>query len=503
MTRAVLAIDQGTTSSRAMVIDATGRELGSAQRPIPISYPHPGWVNQDANDLWTITLRVVREAIARSGMKASDLAGIGIANQRETTVLWERKSGKPASPAIVWQSRQSVPQVDAIERRGMAATYQQTTGLLPDAYFSATKLAWAFETEPELRRRADAGELLFGTVESWIMWNLSGGRVHLTDVSNASRTMLFDIHRLEWSSELLADLAVPASILPKVVDNSGILFETDPAVIGAAVPVAGSAGDQQAALFGQSCFRPGEAKNTYGTGSFLLINTGHTAVESTNKLLTTVAWKFGTEVTYALEGAVFVTGAAVQWLRDGLGIIRDAAEVEALAASVPDSGGVVFVPALAGLGAPDWDGDARGTILGITRGTTAGHIARATLEAIAFQTRDVLDAMAGDSGISLAELRVDGGVARNNLAMQIQADLLGVPVVRPAVTETTAMGAAYLAGLATGVWGGIDEIREQWRVDRRFSPAMPGGERQGAYERWREAVDRARGWAAVGAISDQ
>lgn len=492
MKRAVLSIDQGTTSSRAMVIDRDGAVIGLAQEPIAPTYPRPGWVNQDAEELWTVTLGVAQEAIRRSGLRAQEIAGIGIANQRETTVVWERGTGRPVAPAIVWQSRQSAPHVDRIRTRGMAETYQRITGLVPDAYFSATKIAWLLEEQPELRQRAEAGELLFGTVDSWLIWNLSGGGQHLIDISNASRTMLFDIHAMDWSDALLADLAIPRSMLPAVVDNAAAHFMAEPELFGGEISVAGIAGDQQAALFGQACTQPGEAKNTYGTGSFLLMNTGPEAVPSTCNLLTTVGWRIDGETAYVLEGAIFVTGSAVQWLRDGLGIVRDAAEAEGLAASVPDSGGVAFVPALVGLGAPYWDPDARGTITGITRGTTAAHLARATLEAIAFQTRDVLDAMANDSGVALRELRVDGGAARNNLLMQIQADVLGVPVVRPRMTETTVLGAAYLAGIATGFWSGIDEVRAKWREDRRFAPHVPASEREAGYERWLDAVERAR-----------
>jgi glycerol kinase len=494
MKRAILSIDQGTTSSRALVIDAMGTILGIAQRPITPTYPQAGWVNQDADELWEVTLQVAQNAVALSGLAPNEIVGIGIANQRETTVLWDRATGRPVAPAIVWQSRQSASLVNAIVARDKAMTYQRVTGLVPDAYFSATKIAWVLEQDPELRRRAEAGELLFGTVDSWLMWNLSAGKSHVTDYANASRTMLFDIRSGEWSDELLSDLSIPACLLPTVVENSALLFETDSDLFGEPIPVAGVAGDQQAALFGQTCFQPGEAKNTYGTGSFLLMNTGAEAVKSECNLLTTIGWSIGGERQYALEGAIFVTGSAVQWLRDGLGIIKESVEVEALASSVPDSHGVVFVPALVGLGAPFWDQGARGTILGITRGSTAAHIARATLEAIALRTRDVLDAMATDSGVSLSELRVDGGAVQNDLLMQIQADVLGVPVVRPVVTETTAFGAAYLAGLATGVWSTTEEIRERWQEDRRFEPRMSASERDRLYGRWRDAVERSRSW---------
>ncbi len=496
MAGAIVAIDQGTTSSRAIVFDSSGAEIGIAQESIPPIFPSPGWVNHDAEKLWEVTHDVTRQAIANSGLDPKEIAGIGIANQRETTVLWERATGKPVAPAIVWQSRQSVPQINALIERGKSATYQTITGLVPDAYFSASKIAWLFEDQPELSRRAEAGEILFGTVDSWLLWKLSGGRVHITDASNASRTMLFDIRRGDWSDELLNDLGIPRSMMPLVVDNSGVMFETDPRLFGGSIPVAGSAGDQQAALFGQSCFDPGEAKNTYGTGSFLLMNTGTEPVVSQCNLLSTVAWSIEKKMTYALEGAVFVTGSAVQWLRDGLGIIKNASDIEGLAAETADSGGVMFVPALVGLGAPHWDQDARGTILGITRGTTAAHLARATLEAIALQTCDLIDAMKTDSGIHLSELKVDGGASRNNLLMQMQADLLGVPVVRPKMTETTALGAAYLAGLALGTWSDFDQVRQKWQEDRRFEPSMSASERERIKERWVEAISRSRGWAA-------
>jgi glycerol kinase len=495
MTELVLAIDQGTSSSRAIIFDETGHVRALAQEPTRQQFPHPGWVNQDAREIWDTTLRVTRSAISQAGVNSADITAIGIANQRETTVLWDANTGNPVAPAIVWQSRQSAPFVDAIGARSMSATYQQLTGLVPDAYFSATKIAWLLDSDPELRRRADSGELRFSTVDSWILWNLSGGRRHITDCSNASRTMLFDIHRLEWSDPLLADLAIPRSLLPEVVPNSGFLLETDPELLGAPIAVAGVAGDQQAALFGQACFSPGDAKNTYGTGSFLLMQTGADAVPSRHNLLTTIAWQIDGRVSYALEGAIFVTGAAVQWLRDGLGIIVTAAEAESLAGSVTDSAGVVFVPALSGLGAPHWDQQARGALFGITRGTTKAHIARATLEAIACQTRDVLDAMQADSGVRLTELRVDGGAAANDLLMQIQTDILGVPVIRPKTTETTALGAAYLAGLASEVWPSADAIRDHWIEDRRFEPQQDETSREAIYGRWKEAVSRSLGWA--------
>lgn len=486
----ILAIDQGTTSSRAMVFDRHGRALGSAQQETRQLYRQPGWVEQDAQEIIDLTFEMVRRVMRETGTDPERVASIGITNQRETTVLWDRATGAAVAPAIVWQSRQTAPLVEQIEARGMAETYQRITGLVPDAYFSATKIAWLLEQDPQLRRRAEAGEIAFGTVDSWLMWHLSGGNAHVTDYSNASRTMLYDIRRLAWSEELLADLNIPAAVLPDVRGNSEILFEADPALFGAGIPVGGVAGDQQAAMFGQACFAPGEAKNTYGTGSFLLMQTGEEATTSSHRLLTTIAWGIDGKVEYALEGAIFVTGAAVQWLRDGLGIIERASDVEALAGSVESSDGVVFVPALAGLGAPYWDAGARGTITGITRGTTAAHIARATLESIAFQTRDVIDAMAADSGIALGELRVDGGAAANDLLMQIQANVLGVPVVRPKNVETTVLGAAYLSGLASGVWNDRDDVRESWEVDRRFEPAWSDDEREAHYRRWKDAVAR-------------
>lgn len=488
----ILALDQGTTSSRAIVFDRDGNIVSVAQRPTAQSYPEPGWVNQDATEIWSSTLAVAREAIARSAGRGRGIAAIGIANQRETTILWDRATGEPVAPAIVWQSRQSAGLVQDLLDRGLGDLIQTTTGLVPDAYFSATKIAWLLNRDPELRRRTEAGEIAFGTVDSWLLWNLSGGRVHATDAANASRTMLFDIRAGAWSEALLSELAIPPALLPEVRPNQSRFLETEPSLFEVSLPVLGSAGDQQAALFGQACFEAGQAKNTYGTGSFLLMNTGEEPTSSRHRLLTTIAWRLDHRTTYALEGAIFNTGSAVQWLRDGLGIIENAAEVESLAASVPDSGGVGFVPAFTGLGSPHWDAEARGTIAGITRGTTAGHLARATLEAIAFQTRDVVDAMCKDSGIELRELRVDGGAAANNLLMQIQADVLGVPVVRPRSVETTALGAAYLAGLGAGFWGTQDELAMHWSIDRRFEPSWSEAERDSRYARWLDTVDRAR-----------
>jgi glycerol kinase len=491
----ILALDQGTTSSRAMVFDQFAGVVSIARQPTTQIYPQPGWVNQDAAEIWTTTFESARAAVEQAGLDGPDIAGIGIVNQRETLIVWDRETSRAESPAIVWQSRQSQPQIDALLNRGMGPAYQSRTGLVPDAYFTASKLAWLLEDQPDLRRRAESGELLAGTVDSWLLWNLTGGAVHATDVSNASRTMLFDIQTLDWSPELIQDMAIPSQMLPRVASSAGVAGIAVPPLFGAEIPVSGIAGDQQAALFGQACFSPGEAKNTYGTGSFLLMNTGGEMKRSGHRLLSTVAWRIGEEVDYALEGSVFVSGAAVEWLRDGLGIIGSVQDVERLAASVPDTGGVTVVPALTGLGAPHWDTAARGTILGLTRGSTAAHIARATLEAIAFQTRDVTDAMTADSGIPLASLRVDGGAARNDLLMQVQADILGVPVIRPRNVETTALGAAFLAGLGCGLWPDQPSLADRWVVDRVFEPVSDEAYRQSRYGTWRDAVERSRGWA--------
>jgi len=491
----ILALDQGTTSSRAMVFDRSARAVSVAQQPITQIYPRPGWVNQDAAEIWTTTLEAARAALQQAGLTGSDIAGIGIVNQRETLIVWDRATSGAVSPAIVWQSRQSQPLIDALLTRGMGPAYQSKTGLVPDAYFTASKLAWLLEVQPDLRRRAESGELLAGTVDSWLLWNLTAGAVHATDVSNASRTMLFDIQALDWSPELIQDMAIPRQMLPRVVASAGVTGFTVPQLFSAGIPVSGIAGDQQAALFGQACFAPGEAKNTYGTGSFLLMNTGDEMKRSGHQLLSTIAWRIDQEVDYALEGSIFISGAAVEWLRDGLGIIDSVQDVELLAASVPDTAGVTVVPALTGLGAPHWDAAARGTILGLTRGSTAAHIARATLEAVAFQTRDVTDAMIADSRIPLTSLRVDGGAARNDLLMQIQADVLGVPVIRPKNVETTSVGAAFLAGLGCGLWPDKASLVDRWSVDRVFEPAVGEAERQRRYGTWQAAVERSRGWA--------
>lgn len=491
----VLALDQGTTSSRALVFDRDARQRSMAQQPTTQHYPRPGWVNQDASEIWATTLATARDALDQARLKGQDIAGIGIANQRETLVVWDRETGQAVAPVIVWQSRQSQPHIDALLDRGMGSAFQRITGLVPDAYFTASKLAWLLDEHPEFRRRADAGELLAGTVDSWLICNLTGGEVHATDASNASRTMLFDIRALDWSPDLLGDLAIPRQMLPRVVPSVGLAGIASPNFFGAEIPITGIAGDQQAALFGQACFDAGEAKNTYGTGSFLLLNTGTEAKPSAHRLLTTIAWQIGERVTYALEGSIFVSGAAVAWLRDGLGIIKTAQDIEALAATVPDAGGVTIVPALTGLGAPHWDAAARGLIIGLTPGTTAAHIARATLEAIAFQTRDVTDAMSADSGIPLTSLRVDGGASRNGLLLQIQSEVLGVPVVRPKNVETTAVGAAFLGGLGRGLWPDQSTLSGRWEVDRVFEPAITADERDTRYTTWQRAVERSLRWA--------
>jgi glycerol kinase len=493
--KAVLAFDQGTTSSRAIAFGRDGRILASAQQEFRQIFPQPGWVEHDAGEIWRTQRDVASQALAKAGLATSDIAGIGITNQRETTVLWERASGRPVANAIVWQDRRTASRCDALRQAGYEPLFAARTGLLLDAYFSGTKLAWLLDNVPGARERAGRGELAFGTIDSWLVWQLSGGKSHVTDVTNASRTLLFDIRKLDWDEELLAILDIPRAVLPQVVDSSTHVAVTACEGLPAGIPVSGIAGDQQAALFGQACYRPGMAKNTYGTGCFLLMNTGDSPATSRNRLLTTVAWRRAGATRYALEGSVFIAGAAIQWLRDGLGIIARAPDIEALAASVPDSEGVYFVPALSGLGAPYWDPHARGTIVGITRGTTKAHLARATLEAIAFQSAELIEAMAQDSGLALTELRVDGGATACNLLMQMQADLLGVPVVRPRVTETTALGAAYLAGLATGFWRDEQEIASLWARDRIFEPHLSREEGRLRLAGWRRAVERSRAWS--------
>jgi glycerol kinase len=492
--RFVLALDQGTTSSRALLFDAQGRVAGLGQRETTQHYPQPGWVEQDPEEIFQTQLAVAREALARAGATAADVAAIGITNQRETTLVWERATGRPIHRAIVWQDRRTAELCDHLKLQGLEPLFTHRTGLVLDPYFSGSKLRWILDHVPEARARAEHGELAFGTVDTWLIWNLTGGAVHATDASNASRTLLYNIHNGDWDDKLLQLLRVPRAVLPKVVPTSGIVAESAAAFFDGAIPIAGIAGDQQAALFGQRCVTPGMVKNTYGTGCFMLMQTGERAVESTNRLLTTVAWLEGQRREYALEGSVFIAGAAVQWLRDGLGIIRSAEEVEKLARSVPDNGGVYLVPAFTGLGAPHWDPYARGTIAGLTRGSTAAHIARATLESIAYQTADILTAMQADSGIELKELRVDGGATRNDLLMQFQADILGVPVVRPAMLESTALGAAALAGLASGFWPDAAALDAQWRAERVFEPAMDPALRARLREGWQRALARAKEW---------
>ncbi|MBN1658123.1 MAG: glycerol kinase GlpK [Anaerolineae bacterium] len=496
MTQHILALDQGTTSSRAIVFDHDGRIVGTAQKEFRQIYPQPGWVEHDPEEIWRSQLSTAREALAAARVQASALAAIGITNQRETTVVWDRETGEPLHNAIVWQCRRTASLCDRLRAGGWADPIRTKTGLVVDAYFSATKLAWLLDEVPGLRAKAERGDALFGTVDTFLMWRLSGGRLHVTDVTNASRTMIYNIHTLDWDDEILAALRIPRAMLPRVRPSSSVYGLAEASLFGAEVPIAGAAGDQQAALFGQTCYLPGQAKNTYGTGCFLLMNTGQSAVSSERGLLTTIAWQVGEAgpVIYALEGSIFIAGAAVQWLRDGLGIIQHAAETEALAAQVEDTGGVYFVPAFVGLGAPYWDAYARGTIVGLTRGTDRRHLARATLESLCFQSRDVLEAMCADSGIDLQALRADGGAAANNLLMQIQADVLGVAVQRPAVVETTALGAAYLAGLATGFWANTEEVAHQWRIDAEFRPQVPGAQRDALYHGWHRAVQCARGW---------
>ena len=487
----LLAVDQGTTSTRAMVFDTDGGVHARAQRELAQIFPNEGWVEHNAEEIWSATLAVCRDALATRGLAASSVAAIGITNQRETTVLWDCDTGRPMYNAIVWQDRRTSDICRSIVEAGHAETIRRKTGLVVDPYFSATKIAWLLEQIPDAREAAEAGTLLFGTIDSFLLWRLTGGRVHATDATNASRTMLFDIHAQAWAAELLDLLGVPAAMLPDVVDCAGDLGLCAGEHFGAEIPISGMAGDQQAATVGQACFEPGMIKSTYGTGCFAVVNTGAEAIVSKNRMLTTVAYRLGGEVTYALEGSIFVAGAAVQWLRDGLGIIKDAAETEALAASVPDTGGVYMVPAFTGLGAPYWDADARGALVGLTRGSNTARIVRAALEAVCYQTRDLLDAMS-DDGAPTATLRVDGGMAANDWLLQFLADVIGAPVERPAITETTSLGAAYLAGLGIGLYGSLDEIAERWRPEARFAPAMTEPDRDRLYAGWRAAVARVR-----------
>lgn len=493
----ILALDEGTTSARAIVFDHDGTIRAVAQKEFAQIFPQAGWVEHDPQEIWNSQMSVALTALDQARLQPRDIAAVGITNQRETALVWDRDTGQVISNAIVWQDRRTASLCDNLTADGCEPLIQQRTGLVLDAYFSASKVAWILDNLPGARERAEAGKLAFGTVDSWLVWKLTGGRRHITDVSNAARTLLFNIHTGTWDEELLRLFRIPASLLPEVRPSSEVYGEiTFPRGL-AQIAIGGIAGDQQAALFGQLCVSPGLTKNTYGTGCFMLQSTGEKLVASRNRLLTTIAWKIGERTEYALEGSVFVGGAVVQWVRDGLGLIRSSAEIEALATSVPDNGGVYLVPAFAGLGAPHWDPHARGALVGITRGTTAAHIARAALESIAYQVADLLEAMQSDTGVSLPELRVDGGAAQNNLLMQFQADLLGVPVVRPAVTETTALGAAYLAGLAVGFWQSPQEITDQWRVERRFEPQMSRTQAQTLRERWRAALERAKKWESA------
>ena len=490
MKKYILALDQGTSSSRAIVFDENGQTKAVAQKDFTQIFPKPGWVEHNPMEIWSSQASVIAEAITSIDINGLDIAAIGITNQRETTIVWDAETGEPVYNAIVWQDRRTSEYCDMLKERGLTDTIRSKTGLIIDAYFSATKIRWILENVPYAREKADQGKLRFGTVDTWLIWMLTRGEVHVTDVSNASRTMIYNIHDLCWDKELLDLFGIPESMMPQVKSSSEVYGYTKTTLFAHEVPIAGIAGDQQAALFGQMCTEPGAVKNTYGTGCFLLMNSGEKPITSSNNLLTTIAWKIGDKVTYALEGSIFVAGSVVQWLRDGLGIISSSSEVEALAASVPDNGGVYFVPALTGLGAPYWDQYAKGSLYGISRGTTAAHIARAALEGIAFQTMDIVNAMQKDAGVELAELKVDGGASRNNLLMQFQADILGTSVIRPQVTETTALGAAYLAGLAVGYWDSIDHIKSQWAVDRAFAPTAPSDEVAALKSGWANAIGR-------------
>ncbi|HKL19644.1 MAG TPA: glycerol kinase GlpK [Halalkalibaculum sp.] len=490
----ILAFDQGTTSSRAILFDHHGSIVSKAQKEFGQIFPKPGWVEHDPNEIWSSQTGVAAEAVTKAGIKPSEVAAIGITNQRETTVVWDKNTGKPIYNAIVWQDRRTASTTDQLKREGLEETFREKTGLVLDPYFSGTKVKWILDNVNGARRKADHGDLLFGTVDSWLIWKMTNGKVHVTDVTNASRTLLYNIHEHQWDEDLLKILDVPASMLPKVKSCSEVYGETAGDVLASKIPIAGIAGDQQAALFGQVCTQKGMAKNTYGTGCFMLMNTGDKPMKSENKLLTTIAWQLDGKTEYALEGSVFIGGAVVQWLRDGLGVIQKSEDVEALAKKVDSTEGIYLVPAFSGLGAPHWDPHARGTITGITRGTNTSHIARAALEAIAFQSADLLKAMVSDSGIELKELRVDGGASVNSLLMQFQANILDVPVVRPKITETTALGAAYLAGLAVGFWDGVNKIAEQWSIDETYEPNMPDEVINELYSGWHKAVERAQGW---------
>ena len=494
MAQYIMALDAGTTSNRCILFDQEGRVRAAAQKEFPQIFPKPGWVEHDAREIWATQLGVAVEAMGKIGATAADIAAIGITNQRETTVVWDRATGEPVYNAIVWQCRRTSAYCDELKARGYAEAIRRKTGLVVDAYFSGPKIRWILDNVPGARRRAEAGELLFGTVETWLIWLLTGGRVHVTDYSNASRTMLFNINTLDWDEELLDLMDIPRSMLPTPVPSSQVYGETDPGFFGRSIPIAGAAGDQQAALFGQACFTPGQAKNTYGTGCFLLMNTGDKPVFSSSGLVTTVAWSLGNRVSYALEGSIFVAGAAIQWLRDEMRLIDSAADSEYHAGKVSDTAGCYVVPAFTGLGAPYWDQYARGAIVGLTRGVNKNHIIRATLESIAYQVSDVLEAMRADSGIALTSLKVDGGASSNNVLMQLQADILQVTVHRPVCVETTALGAAYLAGLAVGYWSSQEEIARNWAVDRTFLPAITTQERDKKLQGWKRAVTRAFDW---------
>lgn len=490
----ILALDQGTTSSRAILFDRNGTIVTVAQQEFEQYFPQPGWVEHDPGEIWSSQMEVAVKSIEKAGIDTGEIAAIGITNQRETTIVWNRKTGEPIYNAIVWQDRRTAKTTNRLKEEGMEPLFHEKTGLVVDPYFSGSKIRWILENVEGAREQADRGELAFGTVDSWLIWKMTGGEAHVTDITNASRTLIYNIHKQEWDRELLDILNIPESVLPTVKSSSEIYGHTAKELFSREIPIAGIAGDQQAALFGQVCTQPGMAKNTYGTGCFMLINTGSEPIISENKLLTTIAWQVDGVTEYALEGSVFIGGAVVQWLRDGLGLIEDSSEVEALASEVEHSEGVYIVPAFSGLGAPHWDPHARGTITGVTRGTTSAHFARAALESIAYQSADLLRAMESDSGIELKELRVDGGASTNNLLMQFQADILGVPVVRPQVTETTALGAAYLAGLAVDFWGTREEISKQWKIDRRFEPQMNVSKVNNLIEGWQQAIERAKGW---------
>ena len=490
----ILALDQGTTSSRAILFNHDGKPVAQLNQEFPQIYPQPGWVEHNPMAIWESQIGVAQKLLKQAGVTAMEIAAIGITNQRETTVVWDAATGEPIYNAIVWQCRRTAGFCDELKAEGWSDKIRSKTGLVIDAYFSGTKVKWILDNVPGAREKAEKGQLRFGNIDTWLIWKLTGGKVHVTDYSNASRTMLFNIHTLQWDEEILTRFGIPKSMLPKACPSSQVYGHTDVNLFGVEIPIAGIAGDQQAALFGQTCFNPGEAKNTYGTGCFMLMNTGTKAVESKNGLLTTIAWGLNGKVEYALEGSIFIAGAAVQWLRDELKIISKASETEEIAQSVPDNAGVYLVPGFVGLGAPYWDQYARGTIVGLTRGSGRAHIVRAALESMCYQTRDVLDAMSADSGIKLAALKVDGGAVGNNFLMQFQSDILGVPVDRPAVNETTALGAAYLAGLAVGFWSSQEELRQKWGLNREFTPTMSEETRAKLYKNWKRAVERARAW---------